>query len=138
MPGNAIEGLIKNGVLKGHRAEKGLAAAAAIRKGLRIAVSHRVPIAFGTDAGVIPHGTNAREFALMVELGGLTPHQAMTTATVNAAKLLGWEERIGTIEARKLADIIAVPGNPLEDVRRTEQVSFVMKGGIVFKGQGAN
>ena len=138
MPGNAIEGLIKNGVLKGHRAEKGLAAAAAIRKGLRIAVSHRVPIAFGTDAGVIPHGTNAREFALMVELGGLTPHQAMTTATVNAAKLLGWEERIGTIEAGKLADIIAVPGNPLEDVRRTEQVSFVMKGGIVFKGQGAN
>jgi imidazolonepropionase-like amidohydrolase len=138
MAGNAVEAFAKSGVLKGLRAEKGLAAAAAMRKGLRIAASNRVPIAFGTDAGVIPHGTNAREFSLMVEWGGLTPIQSLTAGTVNAAKLLGWEKRIGTIEAGKLADIIAVPGNPLEDVRRAEQVSFVMKGGIVFKGQGAN
>jgi imidazolonepropionase-like amidohydrolase len=137
MAGNVVEGFAKNGVLKGLRAEKALAAAAAMRKGVRIAAQRHVPIALGTDAGVIPHGTNAKEFGLMVEWGGLTPLQSLTAGTLNAAKLLGWDKRVGTIEAGKWADIVAVPGNPLEDIHRTESVTFVMKGGVIYKGQGA-
>jgi len=137
MPGAAIEGFVKNGVLKGLCAEKGLAASAGARKALKLAVANRVPIALGTDAGVIPHGTNAREFALMVELGGMTPIASLTAGTMNAAKLLGWENRVGSIAAGKLADIVAVQGNPLEDIRRTEQVTFVMKNGVIYKGAGA-
>jgi imidazolonepropionase-like amidohydrolase len=99
-------------------------------------MARHVPIALGTDAGVIPHGTNAKEFGLMVDWGGLTPIQSLTAGTLNAAKLLGWDKRAGTIEAGKWADIVAVQGNPLEDIHRTEQVSFVMKGGVVYKGGG--
>ena len=137
MAGYVVEGFAKNGVLKGLRAEKALAAAAAMRKGIRIANARHVPIALGTDAGVIPHGTNAKEFGLMVDWGGLTPLQSLTAGTLNAAKLLGWDKRVGTIEAGKWADIVAVPGNPLDDIHRTENVTFVMKGGVIYKGQGA-
>jgi len=137
MAGDAVERFAKNGVLKGLRMEKALAAAAAMRRGIRIAAANRVPIALGTDAGVIPHGTNAREFGLMVEWGGLTPIAALNAGTINAAKLLGWENRVGTIAAGKLADIVAVPGNPLEDIHRTEQVTFVMKNGVIYKGATA-
>ena len=133
MAGEAVEKFVKSGVLKGLRAEKGMAAAAAMRNAIKLAVSERVPIAFGTDAGVIPHGSNAREFGLMVEWGGLSPIAALNAGTINAARLLGWEKRIGTIESGKLADIVAVPGNPLEDIHVTERVSFVMKGGVVHK-----
>jgi imidazolonepropionase-like amidohydrolase len=136
MAGNAVEGFAKNGVLKGLRAEKAFAAAAAMRKGIRVAMARHVPIALGTDAGVIQHGTNAKEFGLMVDWGGLTPIQSLTAGTLNAAKLLGWDKRAGTIEAGKWADIVAIQGNPLEDIHRTEQVSFVMKGGVVYKGGG--
>jgi imidazolonepropionase-like amidohydrolase len=133
MAGEAVEKFAKSGVLKGLRAEKGLAAAAAMRNAIKLAAAHRVLIAFGTDAGVIPHGTNAREFGLMVEWGGLSPIEALNAGTINAARLLGWEKRIGTIESGKLADIVAVPGNPLEDIHVTERVSFVMKGGVVYE-----
>lgn len=133
MAGEAVEKFAKSGVLKGLRAEKGLAAAAAMRNAIKLAVANRVPIAFGTDAGVIPHGTNAREFGLMVEWGGLSPIASLSAGTINAARLLGWEKRVGTIEAGKLADIVAVPGNPLDDIHVTERVSFVMKGGEVVK-----
>jgi imidazolonepropionase-like amidohydrolase len=108
-----------------------------MRKAIRIAADNKVPIAFGTDAGVIPHGTNAREFRLMVEWGGLSPLASLNAGTIHAARLLGWEKRVGTIETGKLADIIAVPGNPLQDIGQTERVSFVMKGGTVYKGPGA-
>ena len=137
MPGSLMESFAKNGVLKGLRAEKGLAAAAGIRKGMRLAVANHVPIALGTDAGVIPHGTNAKEFGLMVDLGGMTPIASLTAGTMGGAKLLGWDKRVGSIEAGKLADIVAVSGNPLEDIHRTEQVTFVMKDGVVYKGPGA-
>jgi imidazolonepropionase-like amidohydrolase len=137
MAGEAVERFARNGVLKGLRAEKALAAGAQMRKATRIAVANRVPIAFGTDAGVIPHGTNAREFGLLVEWGGLTPMAALTAATMNAAKLLGWEATVGSLSPGKLADIIAVPGDPLADIHATERVSFVMKGGVVYKGPGA-
>ncbi len=99
------------------------------RESHRRAIQVGVKIAFGTDAAVIPHGTNAREFAAYVGYG-MTPLQAIRTATVNAADLLGVSDR-GTLTAGKLADVIAVPGNPLADVRVLERVSWVMKGGQV-------
>jgi imidazolonepropionase-like amidohydrolase len=91
-----------------------------------------VPVAFGTDSAVYPHGLNAREFAVYVRLG-MTPLQALQTATLHAAKLLGWEERVGAIEAGKWADLIAVEGDPLRDITELERVKWVMKGGVVFK-----
>ena len=138
MAGEAVERFAKNGVLKGLRAEKALAAGAAMRKATKLAVANHVQIALGTDAGVIPHGTNAREFGLMVEWGGLSPMGALTAGTMNGAKLLGWDARIGSLAAGKLADIVAVPGNPLNDIHATERVSFVMKGGVIYKGPGAD
>ena len=107
-----------------------------MRKATKLAVANHVQIALGTDAGVIPHGTNAREFGLMVEWGGLSPMQALTAGTMNGAKLLGWDARIGSLAAGKLADIVAVPGDPLADIHATERVSFVMKGGVIYKGRG--
>jgi imidazolonepropionase-like amidohydrolase len=137
MAGETVERFARSGVLKGLRAEKALAAAAAMRKGIRLAVANHVQIALGTDAGVIPHGTNAHEFSLMVDWGGMTPAAALNAGTLNAAKLLGWERNTGSLTAGKWADIVAVPGNPLSDIHATEQVSFVMKGGVIYKGQGA-
>jgi len=134
MAGETVERFAKSGVLKGLRAEKALAAAAAMRKGVRIAVANHVQIALGTDAGVIPHGTNAHEFSLMVDWGGLTPMAALTAGTMNGAKLLGWDSKLGSLSAGKLADIVAVPGDPLADIHATERVSFVMKGGVIYKG----
>jgi imidazolonepropionase-like amidohydrolase len=138
MAGEAVERFAKNGVLKGLRAEKALAAGAAVRRATKIAVANHVQIALGTDAGVIPHGTNAHEFSLLVDWGGLTPMAALTAGTMNGAKLLGWDARIGSLAVGKLADIVAVPGDPLTDIHATERVSFVMKGGVVYKGPGAN
>jgi imidazolonepropionase-like amidohydrolase len=91
-----------------------------------------VKIAFGTDSGVSPHGENAREFELMVA-GGMSPMQAIQAATLEAARLLRVEDRLGTVEAGKLADLVAVAGNPLEDIRAMHQVVFVMKEGVVYK-----
>src|SRR6185437_8510891 len=91
-----------------------------------------VRIGFGTDAAVYPHGLNAHEFAVYVKLG-MTPAQAIQTATVNAADLLGWSDKVGSLEAGKWADLIAVDGDPLQDVTRLQQVRFVMKGGAVVK-----
>jgi imidazolonepropionase-like amidohydrolase len=91
-----------------------------------------VPIVFGTDTGVSAHGDNAQEFALMVE-GGMPPMEAIQSATSVAAEFLGILETHGSIEAGKIADIVAVPGNPLDDIRVLERVSFVMRGGKVYK-----
>jgi imidazolonepropionase-like amidohydrolase len=96
-----------------------------------------VKIGFGTDAAVYPHGLNAHEFAVYVSLG-MTPLQAIQTATVNDADLLGWSDRVGTVEAGKFADIIAVDGDPLADVTTLQNVKFVMKGGEVVKNQYAS
>lgn len=91
-----------------------------------------VNIAFGTDSGVSAHGDNAQEFALMVE-AGMPPAEAILSATVNTAKLLDVEETLGTLESGKLADIIAVKGNPLTDISVLEHVQFVMKDGKIYK-----
>ena len=96
------------------------------------AVKAGVPYAFGTDSGVSPHGQNAREFALMVQ-AGVTPMQALQAATVVPAKILGVSADQGTLEVGKRADIVAVPGNPLDDIRVTERVAFVMKDGVIYK-----
>jgi imidazolonepropionase-like amidohydrolase len=134
MAGEAVENLAKGGFLKGNRKEKALAAAAAMRNALKIAIRNKVPIAFGTDSGVIPHGTNAREFWLMTEWGGMKPIDTITAATLNAAKLLGLDASIGSLEPGKQADIVAVSGNPLTDIKRMENAVFVMKNGAVYKG----
>jgi imidazolonepropionase-like amidohydrolase len=104
----------------------------AAREHLAVAFKEGVRVAFGTDAAVYPHGLNAHEFAVMVKLG-LTPLQAIQAATVNAADLLGWQDRVGTIEKGHFADIIAVEGDPQSDVTILQNVKFVMKGGEVIK-----
>jgi imidazolonepropionase-like amidohydrolase len=135
MAGEAVERAARTGVLRGHRAEKGLAAARAMRTGIRIARAHNVPIALGTDAGVGAHGANGHEFTLLIEWGGLTPMRAITAGTMNAAKLLGWDARIGSLAAAKLADVVAVPGDPTVDIRAMERPTFVMKNGVIYKHQ---
>lgn len=131
-----VERAAKTGVLKGLRAEKAIAAAAAVRNAIKLAVANKVPIAFGTDAGVVPHGANAHEFQLMVQWGGMSNMEVIVAATSSAAKLLGWEKNAGSLTPGKWADIIAVPGDPLKDIHATERVMFVMKNGVIFKQQG--
>ena len=106
--------------------------AEAQRRNFTKAVRAGVKMTFGTDAGVCPHGINARQFAFMVKYG-MTPMQAIQSATVNAADLIGHSELFGSIAAGKSADIIAVKGDPLADVRELEHVRFVMKEGAVYK-----
>ncbi|UCC38169.1 MAG: amidohydrolase family protein [Candidatus Aminicenantes bacterium] len=101
------------------------------RKNLRRAIQSGVKIAFGTDAAVFPHGDNAKEFAVYVKLG-MSPIDAIRTATINAIDLLGVDDR-GIIEEGKLADLIAVQGNPLENIAVLEDVKFVMHGGKIVK-----
>jgi len=96
------------------------------------AVKAGVPFAFGTDAGVSPHGENAKEFALLVSAGA-TPMQALQAATITAAKILGESGTQGTLDVGMRADIVAVPGNPLEDISVTERVAFVMKDGVIHR-----
>jgi imidazolonepropionase-like amidohydrolase len=135
--GEFTENAAKSGRLKGLRAEKALAAAQGMRNAVRIAQRNGVPIALGTDAGVGEHGANGHEFTLMVTWGGLTPMQSIVAGTSSAAKLLGWDKRVGTLSAGKLADVVAVPGDPTRDITVMERPSFVMKGGVVHKQQVA-
>jgi imidazolonepropionase-like amidohydrolase len=112
---------------------KAAAIGPAIRETFRKAYAAGVKIAFGTDSGVSAHGENAREFELMVE-GGMPPMKAIQSATLEAARLLRIDDRLGTLEEKKLADIVAVEGNPLQDIRAMHNVTFVMKEGVVIKG----
>jgi imidazolonepropionase-like amidohydrolase len=105
------------------------------RENFQKAAKAGVKLAFGTDAGVYPHGWNAKQFAHMVKWS-LTPMRAIQTATVNAADLLGWNDKVGVIAPGAFADIIAVDGDPLKDVTEFERVKFVMKGGVVYKMEG--
>jgi len=131
--GEAVERAAKNGVLKGLRAEKALAAGAAMRHAIKLAVANKIQIALGTDAGVIPHGTNAHEFVLMVEWGGMSNMDSINAGTLNAAKLLGWDTRLGSLAVGKWADIVAVSGDPLKDIHNMQKVVFVMKNGVIYK-----
>src|SRR6266496_70178 len=129
----AVEKAAKNGVLKGLRADKALAAAVAVRHAIRIAVADKVQIALGTDAGVVPHGTNAHEFVLMVEWGGMSEMDSIMAGTLNAARLLGWDKNLGSLTVGKWADIVAVSGDPLKDIHNMQRVFFVMKNGVIYK-----
>ena len=111
---------------------KAKAAGAARSDMFRSAVKMGVKISFGTDAAVFPHGQNAKEFKLMVDLG-MTPIEALRSATANDAELLGLSQKLGTLEKGKLADIIAMPGDPTADMTATERVSFVMKEGKIIR-----
>ena len=113
---------------------KGREVMPAARKNVAHAFASGVRVAFGTDAAVYPHGLNAHEFAVMVNMG-LTPLQSIQSATINAADLLGWADKMGAVEPGKWADIIAVDGDPLQDVTTLERVKFVMKGGEVVKNE---
>jgi imidazolonepropionase-like amidohydrolase len=117
-------------------ADKGRAAANHLRTTFRHAAQIGVPIALGTDAAVGAHGVNAREFSFMVQ-NGLTPAQALMAGTANGARLLGTGDQVGTLQQGKLADIVAVPGNPLVDIAVTERPLLVMKDGVVVKRSSA-
>ena len=107
------------------------------QKNMARAFASGVKIAMGTDAAVFPHGLNARELAVYVKLG-MTPADAVRTTTVNAADLLGWSDRVGSLEAGKYADLVAVDGDPLQDITALQHVKFVMKGGTVYKNEYAS
>lgn len=135
-----LDEIVRDGERKGVPANS-IAKAKAIeperRRRLRQAWESGVKFAFGTDATGDIHGRNAQEFALMVEQLGATPMQAIMSATSSAATLIGAQDELGTISTGKFADLIAVEGNPLDDVRRLERVDFVMKVGVVHKAPAA-
>ena len=132
MAQEAVELQAQDGTLNGLRREKALFIAPKARDSFRRAVSAGVRIALGTDAGVFPHGTNAREFSLMVE-NGMQPMDAIVAGTSGAAELLGLGDQVGALRTGLLADIIAVDGDPLADIRATERVVFVMQAGEVVR-----
>jgi imidazolonepropionase-like amidohydrolase len=105
---------------------------AAKDRGFQLAVKSGIPIGFATDAAVVPHGQNARELAYRVR-AGQAPMDAIVSATRIAAEIMGWSDRVGTVEPKKFADLIAVSGDPLRDITELERVTWVIKGGIVYK-----
>ena len=127
----AVEGLAKGWPAETMR--KAAETTDAQRDAFRKAVGAGVRIAYGTDSGVYPHGRNAIQLPYMVRFG-MAPMEALRSATVVAAELLGWDDRVGSLEPGRLADLIAVPGDPLEDLGVLMDVPFVMQGGAVLKG----
>jgi imidazolonepropionase-like amidohydrolase len=115
---------------------KAEAATASVHKTFQKAIAKGVKIGLGTDAAVYPHGRNAEEFHQMVDLG-MKPADALRAGTSSDADLLGMADKIGSLEAGKFADVVAVPGDPLQDIRTTEHVFFVMKQGVVYKNDRA-
>jgi imidazolonepropionase-like amidohydrolase len=117
-------------------AAKTRAAIASIQATFQKGLAKGIKIGFGTDAGVYPHGLNAVEFTLMVKFG-MKPIDALKTATSVDADLLGIANRLGTLEAGKIADVVAVPGDPTADIHQTEKVLFVMKDGVIYRNDRA-
>jgi imidazolonepropionase-like amidohydrolase len=115
-----------------HQVERERAMRGVQEQAFRRALAAKLPIVFATDAGVFPHGRNAREFALRVGLGQ-SPMAAIEGATRLAAEAIGWADRVGTLEPGRYADLIAVSGDPLADITELERVKFVMKGGVVYR-----
>ena len=127
----------ENGHLPALYAQKMKDTTAVARANHKRAIQAGVKVALGTDAAVYPHGLNAHELEVYVRDYGMSPLAALQTATLNAADLMGWTDRVGSLEAGKWADVIAVKGDPLQDVRTLQHVSFVMKGGVVYKDEAA-
>lgn len=125
----------KNGAYPATVAAKALAIGPQIMKTVTRAYTGGVKFAYGTDAGVYPHGQNWEDFIYLVK-AGLPPAYTLQMATINAARLLGHEDMLGTVEAGKYADLVAVPGDPLDDITVMSKVSFVMKAGVIYKRDG--
>ena len=135
LAGFTVESLATAGRLPPPIAAKALAIAPRQHASFKLAVDGGVRIALGTDAGVMRHGSNAREFGLMVKYG-MTPMQAIVAGTSNGAALLGLDAEVGTIAAGKRADLVAVRGDPIQSIAVLDHVDFVMKDGAVFKRDG--
>jgi imidazolonepropionase-like amidohydrolase len=108
---------------------------AAMKANHKRAIAAGVKVAMGTDAAVYPHGLNAHELEVYVRDYGMTPLQSLQTTTLNAADLMGWTDRVGSLEPGKWADVIAVSGDPLKEIRTLQHVSFVMKSGVIYKDE---
>ncbi len=132
MAQEAVENQARDGIIVGLRAEKATYIAPRARESFGKAVAGGVKIALGSDAGVFPHGTQGREFVLMVE-HGMKPMRAIVAGTSAAADLLGLGDEIGTLEAGRVADIVAVEGDPLKEISAMTRTVFVMKEGKVFR-----
>ena len=131
----AIEGgkeILAKGGYPPSVASKMTAAVESLNQVVRKAISKGLKIGMGTDAAVYPHGRNTEEFHLLTALG-MSPLDALKAATSVDAELLGAQDRIGTLEPGKLADIIAIPGDPIQNIRQTEKVFFVMKEGVIYR-----
>ncbi len=128
--------MVQSGKLPAFYRQKMIDVSAVAKKNIRHAYESGVKIALGTDAAVYPHGLNAHELEVYVRDLGMTPLQAIQSATLNAADLMSWTDRAGSLDPGKWADIIAVEGNPLSDVKLLQDVKFVMKSGTVYKAPG--
>ncbi|HEX3951561.1 MAG TPA: amidohydrolase family protein [Steroidobacteraceae bacterium] len=122
-----------NGHLPPFYYQKMMDVSAVAKANAKKAIAAHVKVALGTDAAVYPHGMNAHELAVYVEQFGMSPLAAIQTGTLNAADLMGWSDKVGSLEAGKWADIIAVKGDPLRDIKLLQHVSFVMKSGVVYR-----
>jgi imidazolonepropionase-like amidohydrolase len=127
--------MVTNGNLPPYSHKKMVEISAVAKANIKRAMEAGVKIAMGTDAAVYPHGLNAHELDVYVNQLGMTPLAALQTATINAADLMGWTAKTGTLEPGKWADIIAVEKNPLDDVRTLQNVKFVMKAGVIYKNE---
>jgi imidazolonepropionase-like amidohydrolase len=127
--------MLENGHLPPFYHQKMVDVSAVAKGNIKRAMQAGVKIALGTDAAVYPHGLNAHELDVYVNQLGMAPLAALQTATINAADLMGWSAKTGTLETGKWADIIAVEKNPVDDVRVLQNVKFVMKGGVVYKSE---
>lgn len=128
--------IVENGNLPPYSHKKMVEISAVAKANIKRAMQAGVKIAMGTDAAVYPHGLNAHELDVYVNQLGMAPLAALQTATINAADLMGWSAKTGTLEPGKWADIIAVEKNPIDDVRTLQNVKFVMKAGVVYKNEG--
>ncbi|MGO9339672.1 MAG: amidohydrolase family protein [Terracidiphilus sp.] len=128
--------MLEKGNLPAFYHQKMIEVSAVAKSNIKHAMQVGVKIALGTDAAVYPHGLNAHELDVYVNQLGMAPLAALQSATMNAADLMGWSAKTGSLEAGKWADIIAVDANPLDDVRVLQDVKFVMKAGVVYKGTG--
>ncbi len=135
LAGYTVDSMARAGALPPAVAAKAIAIAPRMQQSFRLALAGGIRIALGTDAGVMRHGTNAREFELMVRYG-MTPTQVIQAGTLTGATLLGREADVGSLAAGKYADVVAVKGDPLQDITLLQHVDFVMKGGKVFKQNG--
>jgi imidazolonepropionase-like amidohydrolase len=132
-----VDWLLEHGNLPAFYHQKMLDVSAVKKGNFKRAMQAGVKIALGTDAGVYPHGLNAHELDVYVNQLGMSPLAALQSATINAADLMGWTAKTGTLEPGKWADIIGVEKNPMDGVRVLQDVKFVMKGGVVYKHEGS-